>query len=40
MLDKRQSTYLDEKVDVEVSAPRVTLVGVLYSSSFDEINSL
>jgi hypothetical protein len=39
-LIKYGRTYFDEKMDIEVGAPRVFLVGVLYSSSFDEINSL
>ena len=33
-------TYLDEKVKIEISASSVLLVRVLYSSSFDESNTL
>lgn len=34
------NTYLDEKMNVEISASSVLLVRVLYSTSFNEINSL
>ena len=33
-------TYLDKQVNVEVSAPCVFLVRILFSSVFDQINSL
>lgn len=35
-----ESEELDEQVNVEVGAPRVFLVRILNSTSFDEINSL
>lgn len=33
-------TYFDEKMNVEIGASSVLLVGVSNSSSFDEINTL
>jgi hypothetical protein len=37
---REESEELDEQVNVEVGAPRVFLVRILNSTSFDEINSL
>lgn len=37
---ERMLTYFDEKMNVEIGASSVLLVGVSNSSSFDEINTL
>lgn len=37
---ERAITYFDEKMNVEIGASSVLLVGVSNSSSFDEINTL
>ena len=39
-VSKIMETYLDEKMNIEISASSVVLVRVLNSTSFDEINTL